>query len=517
MLSPEFIGSIRKSSIVSYLLDYEYTDDEKRYLCDMFDMLADPLCNVDFRVGHTNRMQHQERVGDHFATFEQMGLMKNSKSFLAPIIRIILREMLYSATPIDRMPEFNFAIFTTSIEQMRLDVVRRGIHVWTMPKRNQLAMEWYRSMQQLLPAGVVIPDTDTVYAIPADFYIGGGFDCGVEIWVNDKGTNDISRANRFTLKRKIVINFISATHQSSIVADVETKYYNVFARADGSSFRIEEKQDDLYNRFIRCNEKQLTEQLRLSGKFDDDTLEEIKMDGRAFLNIARFKLESRLWISGDAADKIVDYVNEIRKYDPCDGVKSRNDAFMQNFDGKWYKHTRTILRSPTSSGKTTFAQNFKRHLVEIGRLVLLISMDQLLENDAKAAKNIEDFDKYWSERVGISFREIWDTNEKIHVIIDDADALFWDYIPFWKYFKKENKYLRVLLLCKDARQSIRHSNTKLVDNPIFGLADLRLTRDDLRTLNMPDEVQDAIFNATNGHPGLVGHIVDDLEHMQSKQ
>ncbi|RUP44437.1 hypothetical protein BC936DRAFT_149462, partial [Jimgerdemannia flammicorona] len=223
-------------------------------------------------------------------------------------------------------------------------------------------------------------------------------------------------------------------------------------------------------------------------------------------------------ISLDTATTITEYINEINANDPSRVSKATMATKrVSEFNSKWHDHPRAILVSPPYSGKTTFGSALKQFLENKGRKVISISMKLVLSNDGLYAKSKDCFDMFWIDQTEISWSDILECTDQTDVIIDDADMLFRIPMLFlWPAFHayQRNPNLRILVLCQHGRQ-LYPTEIIAIAEPVFGLADLRLTRHELDTvvdgIQFSNDVIDATFNVTNGHPALASYIFNHLK------
>ena len=204
---------------------------------------------------------------------------------------------------------------------------------------------------------------------------------------------------------------------------------------------------------------------------------------------------------------------------------------LSEFDRQWNQHKINLLRSPPSSGKTTFSKRLQLYSEKHkGRVVRRLSTTAV--NDTEAMDNANSFDDVWEKVVGESWSNCCACTVPTDILIDQAQNLYGKADFFWRDIKgllhNPNPNLRVLLISmySDRLGVMRDDLYIPIDFPsALGLEWLRLKRAEFDQLvesfinfvfdsddvefTIPINVRDAIFNFTAGHP----HVVRETLHI----
>ncbi|CAG8556950.1 38936_t:CDS:2 [Gigaspora margarita] len=198
---------------------------------------------------------------------------------------------------------------------------------------------------------------------------------------------------------------------------------------------------------------------------------------------------------------------------------------LSEFNRQWNLCPIILLRSPPASGKTTFVKWVELHNKNKGRVVRRISMTDMVIVSGYMENN-ESFDSFWKEQVGETWTNCLQCKTPTDVLINEAQILYAKATFFWTAIKslqdRPNSNLRVMLFsmysdCLTINEGSHYIPVEF--GHALGMEQLCLKRNEYDELvekfnkfiyenehfklTIPEEVGNAIFNATEGHPHLV--------------
>ncbi|RUP45164.1 hypothetical protein BC936DRAFT_148540 [Jimgerdemannia flammicorona] len=470
LLSQQFFDNIKNSNALRGVLKESYDDDETTFLCNTINRLDRNTLIFDTIIYDTS-LQCKFILSGLIVPFS-MGCLK----FVAPIVHIIIMQIVYHmprALIVSDNADIRI-LLVQSIRHMRQSVLMTMFSNDDKLRRKAdlkvLKTEWYQAIQSVLPLEtLVVPDTRSVFKTPGmmDFYIGGEFDCGIEVWWDGSGielnfTYNIVNLSANTIANYIAIsfcdNFSSANLSGSGINDISVTLmlsngetvpillwqtttwtmlhqrlgilypsYTFSTHNNPASFVVDGDISDIYipvigkrkyssisppsyNEVKTFDTHILIEHLHDYGIVCDHTVLNVlineKIAGQSFLLQTTESLKL-CGISLDTATTITEYINEINANDPSRVSKATMATKrVSEFNSKWHDHPHAILVSPPYSGKTIFGSALKQFLENKGRKVISISMKLVLSNDGLYAKSKDCFDMFWIDQMEISWSDI---------------------------------------------------------------------------------------------------------------
>jgi hypothetical protein len=189
----------------------------------------------------------------------------------------------------------------------------------------------------------------------------------------------------------------------------------------------------------------------------------------------------------------------------------------------------SILRSPLSSGKSALGQYLQEYFSNHNYDSIYISLAGI--NGTQAMYDEGLFEDFWTAEVGSSWEKISECKNATYLFIDEIQVIYGDRAPFfWGKVKSlmsnyGNKNLKILFL------GVYHPMFSDQLTPVqfkhaLDLNNLLLKREELQQLvanyiqyhitlgsplfNITEDIQEAIFNFTSGHPGLCRFVLSQL-------
>ncbi|CAJ0761878.1 8737_t:CDS:10 [Entrophospora sp. SA101] len=180
----------------------------------------------------------------------------------------------------------------------------------------------------------------------------------------------------------------------------------------------------------------------------------------------------------------------------------------------------TLLHSPPSSGKSTLGQLLQDFFENCGNDSIYITLAGISGKAEIHDENL--FDKFWKNEVHYTLTEISKWEKTIYAFIDEIQIIYNDGTPFFwgtlKALLSRHQNIHIILL-GTYQPSHYHLATPIQISNTLGLNALLLTWDETKWLimnyiqrhailgspsfNIPEQVQEAIFSLTGGHPDSV--------------